>query len=97
MTIKASDLPSTPEDARLKTLVLFERRLSRHFASKVKLCVSCYYSADGLLEAYRTVDNVDKVIYAVKDQCISSILQLLEDGTLFNSGVNFSAQVRCWY
>ena len=82
MSIKATDLPTKPEEVHMKMFVLLERRLSRHYSSKVKLCVSCYYNCLELKGHYNN-ELVDKILSATCSMCVSTILQQLQEGRYF--------------
>lgn len=79
MSIKSIDLPRTAADVQMKTFVLFERRLSRHYSSKVKLCVSCYYSCLELKGCYLD-ELVENILTAASRMCVTTILQQLREG-----------------
>ena len=79
MSIKVTDLPGGVEDVHMKMFVLFERRLSRHYSSKVKFCVSCFYNCLDL-KGYYTDEIVNKMISTASSLCISTILQQLQEG-----------------
>ncbi len=79
MGIKPSDLPSKPEDTILKTSVIFERRLSRQYASKIKFCATCYYKCCELQG--NVLDEIaENVISTVRELCVSTVVKQLQDG-----------------
>ena len=79
MSIKVTDLPGRVEDVHMKMFVLFERRLSRHYSSKVKFCVSCFYNCLDL-KGYYADEIVNKMVSSASSLCISTILQQLQEG-----------------
>ena len=79
MSIKVTDLPGRVEDVYMKMFVLFERRLSRHYSSKVKFCVSCFYNCLDL-KGYYADEIVNKMVSSASSLCISTIFQQLQEG-----------------